>query len=301
MERHAGRVPETRRDLDEIRDRRAQTHLGHGDAVDRAPLHGAGEQSAQPDRVRVLIEVRRGTDVEVELPRAGRSPGSRARRHGVRLVLPDPGKREVQRADERVRRRGAVVHLQHDDSVGVVLRAHDEDHVSGDRETGPDADRIAVHELPGAIGDAVVVGIREAQELAGRKPVGAVPVWIARRDQDGAVRQARQPVREVQSRCERRDPEVVGIDSRIAADGERRGGGVGDGDKRQDGGQQQDGADQTHGSRSPLRSVWPLYVRPKQAGCRARIPRNPPNSSQICVGVPRCALRHMQRAAVCSA
>src|SRR5437867_3729510 len=63
----------------------------------------------------VLVEVRRGTDVEVELPRAGRSPGSRARRHGVRLVLPDPGKREVQRADERVRRRGAVVHLQHDD------------------------------------------------------------------------------------------------------------------------------------------------------------------------------------------
>src|SRR6266850_4249344 len=262
VERHTRRVPEARRDAGEAGDRGAETYFGHRDAVDRAALHGAGEQAAQPDRVRVLVVVRRGTDIEVELPRAGRRARRRARRHRVRLVLPDPGEREVQRANERVGRCRAVVHLEHDDPVFAVLRAHDEDHVSRDRETRPDADRVRVHQLPGAVGDAVVVGIGEAKELAGREPERTLPVGIARRDQDGAVRQPRQPVREVQSRGERGDPEVVRVDPWVAADCELRGGRIDRaGDESGDAdGERDEGSDQTHGLRTPSDGDWPLPV-----------------------------------------
>jgi hypothetical protein len=163
-------------------------------------------------------------------------------------VLPVARKREVQRADDRVRRRRSVVHPQDRDALEVLAGARDEHEWARDLERDPHADGIAVHQLTRTVGDTVAVHVREAQQLAGRREERPRAVRIARRNEERSVGESRQPVREVQAGRERGDPKVVGVHARIAADRELGDRGIGEHERGRDDEEQR--TDQTHGSRT---------------------------------------------------
>jgi hypothetical protein len=135
---------------------------------------------------------------------------------------------------------------------------------NGHLERDPHADGIAVHQLARTVRDTVAVGIREAQQLAGRGEERSRAVGIARRHEDRAVRQSRQAVGEVQARRKRRDAEVIGVHAWITADGELRGGGIGE--EQRGGDEQEQGRDQSHGSRTPCARL------PRSRGVASELP-----------------------------
>ena len=218
-------VAQPRRDLhgrgeDRLGDVGADGRLVNGGAGQRADKQagrgdGGGGRRVHGIRLRSHVE-----EQVIVRERAGLG----AHRQRVRLVLPALREIEVDAAEVRVGAGRRAAGAQ-DGNGGVVVPATaDEKQTTGLADGSDAAGKVVGHQLRG-VSDAIVVGIDEAEELAGGMKVITAGARHADAYQNRPVGELLHARRVIQARGEGGDAEVAGTDGWVAPNRGRGGGG----------------------------------------------------------------------------